>query len=236
MEQVQERNQSVSSVARDRVLLFARVSQVLSLFSSIVIMLFVQSVTYNLADPDDGSCEACNNETCCLTLKSTLNLNQDRCYWDLSASSINSTLVNGSCHFRDIGEDMTRMFIVTFFSTIVSAPLALGVQHLIVNILSKETMKDRDGEKAKEKQKVNRRGMKRGLPLFSKGRTAASDLVETCGSSVQDDRNNLLRELPVCYQYLLRNDQSKAKAFLGKCFHWVSCSHLSRLVGIATWR
>jgi hypothetical protein len=33
---------------------FPRSMRVLSLFSSIVIMLFVQSVTYNIADPEDG--------------------------------------------------------------------------------------------------------------------------------------------------------------------------------------
>jgi hypothetical protein len=60
---------------------FPRVMRVLSLFSSIVIMLFVQSVTYNIADPDDGSCEACDSVSCCFSLKSTLNLNEDRCYW-----------------------------------------------------------------------------------------------------------------------------------------------------------
>jgi hypothetical protein len=37
---------------------FPRAMRVLSLFSSIVIMLFVQSVTYNIADPDDGSCSS----------------------------------------------------------------------------------------------------------------------------------------------------------------------------------
>jgi hypothetical protein len=41
-------------------------------------MLFVQSVTYNIADPDDGSCEACNDESRCLSLRSTLNARESR--------------------------------------------------------------------------------------------------------------------------------------------------------------
>ena len=57
---------------------FPRAMRVLSLFSSIVIMLFVQSVTYNIADPDDGSCESCEDESCCLSLRSTLNSNEDQ--------------------------------------------------------------------------------------------------------------------------------------------------------------
>jgi hypothetical protein len=60
---------------------FPRAMRVLSLFSSIMIMLFIQSVTYNIADPDDGSCEDCEDESCCLSLKSTLNTNEDRCSW-----------------------------------------------------------------------------------------------------------------------------------------------------------
>jgi hypothetical protein len=59
--------------------------RVLSLFSSIVIMLFVQSVTYNIADPDDGSCEACKDECWCLSLRSTLNLRESRCYWRIDS-------------------------------------------------------------------------------------------------------------------------------------------------------
>jgi hypothetical protein len=58
-----------------------RSMRVLSLFSSIFIMLFVQSVTYNIADPDDGSCEACRDENRCLSLRLTLNSNEGQCYW-----------------------------------------------------------------------------------------------------------------------------------------------------------
>ena len=50
---------------------FTRSMRVLSLFSTIVIMLFIQSLTYNISDPDDGSCEVCESESCCLSLSSS---------------------------------------------------------------------------------------------------------------------------------------------------------------------
>jgi hypothetical protein len=103
---------------------FPRSMRLLSLFSSIVIMLFVQSVTYNIADPDDGSCEACKDESKCLSLISTLNMRESRCYWVTNSSS---TFMPESCHFREIGGDMTRMFIVAIISAIVSAPFALSI-------------------------------------------------------------------------------------------------------------
>ncbi len=64
--------------------LFSRSMRVLSLFSSIMIMLFVQSLTYDIADPDDGSCELCEEESCCISLRSTLNSQESRCHWSQS--------------------------------------------------------------------------------------------------------------------------------------------------------
>lgn len=171
---------------------FPRSMRVLSLFTSIVIMLFIQSVVYNIADPDDGSCEQCEEETCCLSLQSTLNLNENRCYWqpddEIDHQMNESSHDDGSCHFREIGADMSRMFIVAVFSSIISAPLALSVQYLIGNILSKET-ETKDEEQDPRLRSRSLSG--RGLAITSK----SPDLVEACGGSLQEDLNNLLREL-----------------------------------------
>jgi hypothetical protein len=48
----------------------------------ILIMLFVPSMTYNIADSDDGACEMQTDEKHCLKLQSAVATNQDKCYWD----------------------------------------------------------------------------------------------------------------------------------------------------------
>jgi hypothetical protein len=203
--------------------------RVLSLFSSIVIMLFVQSVTYNIADPDDGSCESCEDESCCLSLRSTLNSNEDCCYWEpftrsanLSSSTVSSAVKSpGSCHFRDIGEDMTRMFIVAIISAVVSAPLALSIQHLIMNVLSKHTAltgEEAEKERVRKKSRRSKRISRRVDVTVPPSVTAALhpsgsvELDERCGRTLLDDLNNLSGELFAHYTSLLAQGQGKRKA------------------------
>jgi hypothetical protein len=209
---------------------FPRAMRVLSLFSSIVIMLFVQSVTYNIADPDDGSCESCDAESCCLSSKSTLNSNEDRCYWvsghwvaNISSSSSFEIGSQGSCHFRDIGEDMTRMFIVAIISAVVSAPLALSVQYLIMNVLSKQcvskdevTKENQRYQSRKTQQWRTTRQIEMGVAPSSSEASSSTELVENCGRTLLDDLNNLLNELSVHYASLLelgREKEDQAKEF-----------------------
>jgi hypothetical protein len=202
---------------------FPRSMRVLSLFSSITIMLFIQSVTYNIADPDDGSCEGCESESCCLSMKSTLNSNEDKCYWvPLGVRITNTTSLslssNGSCHFRDIGEDMTRMFIVAMVSATLSAPLALSLQYLIANVLSKECVSGEDLEKEKQQSQLNRtqRLMSSRLMNIKAGDSKSTELVERCGESSPEVLKNLLKELSQYYNELVANKRvDKAKEFRG---------------------
>jgi hypothetical protein len=197
---------------------FPRSMRVLSLFSSIVIMLFVQSVTYNISDPDDGSCEDCDSESRCLSMRSTLNSRQARCYWESASALTDSTPesdVSGSCHFRQIAGDMTRVFIVALISAIVSAPFALIVQYLIVNVLSRETIYEREAEKQKQKQNEER--IERSLLLRQREFT---HLSETSEGSSDEDLKSLLNDLTAHYKYLkaLTSVEQKVKAneFRGK--------------------
>jgi hypothetical protein len=184
---------------------FPRAMRVLSLFSSIVIMLFVQSVTYNIADPDDGSCESCEDETCCSSLKSTLNSNENRCYWSSATSlspspPINVTATNGSCYLRQIRDDMTRMFIVAMISAVVSAPFALGIQYLTLHVLSKETRTHADERKL---QAVTQRSLSRRLGV---GPDPAS-------GGIQEDQKNFSREWSAFYSHLLSDNPALAVSF-----------------------
>jgi hypothetical protein len=195
---------------------FPRSMRLLSLFSSIVIMLFVQSVTYNIADPDDGSCESCEDESCCLSLQSTVNGKENRCYWQ--PSGVNSTASRatsgGSCRFREIGEDITRMFIVAIISAVVSAPLALSVQYLIMNVLSKKSVSDEELEKENQRYQLTR--MER-LKNMRRVDAASSELVESCGKTLLEDLGNLLKELSAHHTALVRrNREEHAQELRGK--------------------
>ena len=189
---------------------FPRSLRVLSLFSSIVIMLFIQSVTYDIADPDDGSCEKCHTTSCCLSLKSSLNQNEDRCNWRyVGTGDWNVTSdPGGMCSFREIGEDATRMFIITVLSAIISAPFALTVQYVIGCILSKESLTRSDLEKIKNSSlgSSNRR-----TAVAAEG----ADLVESCGSSGHEDLRNLLSDWGRHHRSLLSENAERAEEFQG---------------------
>jgi hypothetical protein len=192
---------------------FPRAMRVLSLFSSIVIMLFVQSVTYNIADPDDGSCENCEDESCCLSLRSTLNSNEDRCYWERSSTSTDQ----GSCHFRQISDDRTRVFIVAMISAIVSAPFALSIQYLVVNILPQETMTPEEAKRETQLSKWNSlQKLLSSRNLSVDPESPPTDLVEKCGRSVSEDLENLLKDISGHYQRLLKANKPKAEEFRGE--------------------
>jgi hypothetical protein len=197
---------------------FTRSMRVLSIFSSIVIMLFIQSVTYNIADPDDGSCEACDDQNCCLSLKSTLNSQEDRCYWTQESSDfgnttvLDSTLDPSSCHFRSIDQAMTRMFIVAVISSVISAPFALSVQYLIGNILSRETLVTSDVSSTNNNNDntsvvvVKKRSTRRNVDAHKK--SPEDEIEEICGSTLQQDLQSLLSDITWLFQRLSDEEKS----------------------------
>jgi hypothetical protein len=195
---------------------FPRSMRVLSLFSSIVIMLFIQSVTYNIADPDDGSCENCDTEHRCLSLKSTLNGKEDRCYWQSSEGlATNVTISEGSCHFRDIGKDMTRILIVAMTSAVVSAPLALSIQYLIRTVLSKQCVSDEEVQKEKQRYQSRRSEKLRKTQQIVGVLPSLS--VENRGETLLEELNSLLKELSSHYTALvMMKRKGEAKEFQGQ--------------------
>jgi hypothetical protein len=205
-------------------------------------MLFVQSVTYNIADPDDGSCEACKDESRCLSLRSTLNARESRCYWETAGSDSSPPSsggvesAGGSCHFRDIANDMVRMFIVAALAAIVSAPFALSVQYLTATVLSREVIDE--AVVAKERKKSLVLKMERAL-----SQSVSLDLVESCGRSSDEDLKNLRKELCGHFEYLLRakGKEIRAKQFRGDCSFLLTSSDLyhscrCQIAGAVLWR
>jgi hypothetical protein len=94
-------------------------------------MLFMQAVMYNVAEPDDGSCESQVTDLSCLAEKSTLARNANKCYWDST---------DDKCYFLEPVNDLMRVVFVAVLSAIVSAPISFAVQWMIMNVLAGQTI------------------------------------------------------------------------------------------------
>jgi hypothetical protein len=97
------------------------------------------AITYNIADPDNGSCEQSRNEMSCMKIKSSLNSEQPMCYWTYDSG--NSTTGSGSCHYRPINNDLQRVVFVALISAILSTPIAVFTQYLIREFLAPSLIK-----------------------------------------------------------------------------------------------
>ena len=101
-------------------------------------MLFIQSITYNLTNGDDGSCERLQTEVACLEPRSAYATGSAKCYWSIDVSADEG---GGSCHFVQPDNDLAVVIFVAIFSAVVSTPIALTADWIIVNILSAPTSK-----------------------------------------------------------------------------------------------
>jgi hypothetical protein len=138
---------------------YSRPLRVLSLWISIVTMLFIQSVLYNLADPDDGSCERQKTMEDCLVLKSSLSKSSE-CVWEQKPNG------QDQCSFRPIQDDFNRVLIVAMLSGILSSPFSIFFQSLILFVVSADT-KSSPTEK-KFAPRVSRRGWRQSHTSVSR--------------------------------------------------------------------
>jgi hypothetical protein len=113
---------------------FPRVLRIISLSTSVLAMLFVQSITYNLTNPDDGSCEAFTHKSQCLAEMSPFGTGDTKCYWDHGFK-------RGSCHFNQPAHNLKIILFVAIFAALISTPIALTADWVIMNILSAKTKK-----------------------------------------------------------------------------------------------
>jgi hypothetical protein len=111
---------------------FPRILRVVSLASNIIIMLFIQSLTYNYTHGDDDSCQKLTTEDSCLQPKSSYGTGGTKCYWKGTADSSST----GICEFIQPENSIEVMLFVAIFSGLASAPLAIIVDWIINNILS----------------------------------------------------------------------------------------------------
>ena len=110
---------------------FPRPLRVLSLVMNILVVLFLEAITYNMADPNDGSCENASNVAECLHEKSSLAQHESMCYWRDD---------NETCHFREVDQEFNRIIVVAVIVAVVGTPLALAIEALILRYLAAEVV------------------------------------------------------------------------------------------------
>jgi hypothetical protein len=106
---------------------FSRVLRIVAVGTNILIVLFVEAVTYNITDPNDGSCEHFQTSERCLRDPSPLDSSKSKCVWDAK---------EGSCQYRDLNESLARVISIAIMCALVSAPIALFTQLVVFRVLS----------------------------------------------------------------------------------------------------
>ena len=115
---------------------YPRVLRAMALCTNIIVMLFIQSVTYNLTNPDDGFCEMQASQVDCQEPKSSFGTGGNKCMWTQQGSES-----EGSCHFIQPSTDLTVILFVACFSALMTTPLSLSLNWLIFRVLVAPTSK-----------------------------------------------------------------------------------------------
>jgi hypothetical protein len=144
---------------------FPRVLRVLTLVTNIFSLLFLQAITYTLRNPDDGTCEQLHTKSQCLSPQSPYLTGDSKCYW-----------ITGTCKFRKPGDSLMAVLYVAVFATVLSAPIVISSQWVIMTYLAPPT---RSSVKVDETDES------------FKGRTFGNATIATIKSKAQKLRNNV---------------------------------------------
>ena len=109
---------------------FSRSLRVLAISTKIILMLFVQALTYDFTSPDDGSCGSMKNRIDCLQQKSPFATGQSKCVWQDSSSS------SSSCSFVQPSDNFKIILYVAIFSTLISTPIEYVLNSIILLVLA----------------------------------------------------------------------------------------------------
>lgn len=111
---------------------FPRSMRVVSMASNIIVTLFIQALTYNFTNPDDGTCPTYEAVDACLEDSSTFDESVPKCYWV-------PRRVGGKCHFREPENTLSIVVFVAVFSAIVAIPILVSMEWVLKNVLSAKT-------------------------------------------------------------------------------------------------
>jgi hypothetical protein len=140
---------------------FPRALRVLAIISNITTMLFLQSITYDLANPDDGSCETYRTDTACTAPVSPFATGESKCAWSPPSAT---TTTGDHCMFIEPNNSVKIVLFVAVFSALISTPIAVMTSSLIKTYLAApETEKDEHHDISS--QKVELRKTEKPAPM-----------------------------------------------------------------------
>ncbi len=111
---------------------FPRTLRVVSMASNVIVVLFIQALTYELTNPDDGSCSTYETVDECLAESSTFNPSVTKCTWKAKR-------YGGTCSFREPEDTLSIVIFVAIFSATVSIPLLVMIEWLVKSLLAAKT-------------------------------------------------------------------------------------------------
>jgi hypothetical protein len=117
---------------------FPRVLRVTALATNMIAMLFVQSITYNLMNKDDGTCSDQTTEQTCLSLISPYAVHQDgRPYAKCAWYSDKSVQYHGYCTFIEPNNSVVIVLFVAVVSALLATPITITADKIIRDVLSR---------------------------------------------------------------------------------------------------
>jgi hypothetical protein len=189
---------------------FSRPLRILSLTMNILIVLFLEAVTYDLADPDDNTCEKEESEVTCLHAKSNLARGESKCYWREDKRS---------CHFRPVGQEFYRIVVVAIIVAVVGTPLALIIEAVISRYLAAEVVSDQVGPKQMKRSSSSvlpdvktpdEKVVRRTVMMLRRAE-------EALGNTVEDDYNMMRTELTKYRDTLTYKDRREFDGMHSRC-------------------
>jgi hypothetical protein len=164
---------------------FPRILRVVSLSTNIIIMLFIQSLTYGLTEGDDGTCEQYHNEAACLKPGSPYQTGGTKCYWTLNTTGGSSTA--GYCSFIHPESSIKVVIFVAILSALITTPLAILTDWIILHILAAPTLDNEDEDFSFNETKKSRKAKILSIFPAGSGKALISSSTE---ESKRDQRSH----------------------------------------------
>jgi hypothetical protein len=151
---------------------FPRPARVLSLVMSALMMLFANALTYNIANPNDGTCETYITENECVAEQSDITTGS-KCIWDGSF-----------CHYNEASSSLNQVVFVAVISAIVSTPLAVFIEYIVMNNIAAKAETDKERENRNKREKLANRLTTAVLPIHSTQSNIDKDVVVMAGREI----------------------------------------------------
>jgi hypothetical protein len=114
---------------------FSRRLRVLTMATNITVTAFIQTLTYNLSNPDDGTCETYTTEVDCLAEPSDFDASATKCSWAQGNRA-------GTCSFNEPEDNILIVLFIALLSAIVSIPFLVTTEWVIKNWLTAKTKRN----------------------------------------------------------------------------------------------